>query len=190
MSHLPKCLRTRRFSEPTSGPSWATQHWKNTVLRDFPTCSRTCIYSLLTFSSLIFSLLTFSSLIFSLLTFLTSAFQLSIFVGSFTSKLPSISSFPWWSTVLSSVDCRMDMFKLLCDVKIYWYDWCQAHILTIHFLITIFRIGLFCCGWPFWPSMNWHNGETKHIHALRISQWVRDITLFSSFSVEGRKFRA
>ena len=33
ISHLPGCLRTRRFSEPTFRPSWATKHWKNTVSR-------------------------------------------------------------------------------------------------------------------------------------------------------------
>ena len=63
ISHLPRCLRTRRFSEPTFRPSGATNHWKNTVNRDFPTFSRICILFLL---------------IFSLLTLLTSAFQLSI----------------------------------------------------------------------------------------------------------------
>ena len=50
-------LRTRRFSEPTFRPSWATNHWKNTVFRDFPTFSRICIFFLLTLSLLIFSLL-------------------------------------------------------------------------------------------------------------------------------------
>ena len=63
ISHLASWLRTRRFSEPTFRPSGATNHWKNTVNRDFPTFSRTCIFFLL---------------IFSLLTLLTSAFQLSI----------------------------------------------------------------------------------------------------------------
>ena len=63
ISHLPRCLRTRRFSEPTFRPSGATNHWKNTVNRDFPTFSRICILFLL---------------IFSFLTLLTSAFQLSI----------------------------------------------------------------------------------------------------------------
>ena len=63
VSHLASWLRTRRFSEPTFRPSGATDHWKNTVFRDFPTFSRTCIFFLL---------------IFSLLTLLTSAFQLSI----------------------------------------------------------------------------------------------------------------
>ena len=73
ISHLASCLRTRRFSEPTFRPSGATNHWKNTVNRDFPTFSRICILFLLTLSLLIFFLL-----IFSLLTLLTSAFQLSI----------------------------------------------------------------------------------------------------------------
>ena len=73
ISHLASWLRTRRFSEPTFRPSGATNQWKNTVFRDFPTFSRICIFFLLTFSLLIFSLL-----IFSLLTLPTSAFQLSI----------------------------------------------------------------------------------------------------------------
>ena len=36
ISHLPRCLRTRRFSEPTFQPSGATKPRKNTVFRDFP----------------------------------------------------------------------------------------------------------------------------------------------------------
>ena len=32
ISHLASWLRTRRFSEPTFRPSWATNHWKNTVV--------------------------------------------------------------------------------------------------------------------------------------------------------------
>ena len=63
MSHLASWLRTRRFSEPTFRPSGATNHWKNTVNRDFPIFSRIYLFFLL---------------IFSLLTLLTSAFQLSI----------------------------------------------------------------------------------------------------------------
>ena len=54
ISHLPRCLRTRRFSEPTFRPSGATKHRKNTVPRDFPTFSHTCIFFLLTFSLLTF----------------------------------------------------------------------------------------------------------------------------------------
>ena len=68
-------LRTRRFSEPTFRPSGATNHWKNTVFRDFPTFSRICIF--LSSDSCLFWL-------FSLLIFLfsvplpCSAFHLSI----------------------------------------------------------------------------------------------------------------
>ena len=85
ISHLASWLRTRRFSEPTFRPSGATNHWKNTVFRDFPTFSRICIFFLLTLSLLLF----FSSNL-SLL----SASSLPLFssvhiVGSLTSKLPS-----------------------------------------------------------------------------------------------------
>ena len=52
ISHLARWLRARRFSEPTFRPSGATNHWKNTVFRDFPTFSRICIFFLLTLSLL------------------------------------------------------------------------------------------------------------------------------------------
>ena len=74
ISHLASWLRTRRFSEPTFRPSGATNHWKNTVTRDFPTFSRISIFFLLTLSLLLFSLLIF---LFSL-PLPCSAFHLSI----------------------------------------------------------------------------------------------------------------
>ena len=52
ISHLPRCLRTRRFSEPTFQPSGATELRKNTLFRNFPTFPRTCIFFLLIFSLL------------------------------------------------------------------------------------------------------------------------------------------
>ena len=52
ISHLASWLRTRRFSEPSFRASGATNHWKNTVFRDFPTFSRICIFFLLTLSLL------------------------------------------------------------------------------------------------------------------------------------------
>ena len=85
ISHLASWLRTRRFSEPTFWPSGATNHWKNTPFRDFPTFSRTCIF-------FFFWLFPFSDLIllpFSSLTLPTSAFPPVHIVGSLTSKLPS-----------------------------------------------------------------------------------------------------
>ena len=74
ISHLARWLRTRRFSDPTFRPSGATNHWKNTVFRDFPTFSRICIFCLLTLSLLLFFLLIF---LFSL-PLPCSAFHLSI----------------------------------------------------------------------------------------------------------------
>ena len=62
ISHLASWLRTRCFSEPTFRPSGATNHWKNTVFRDFPTFSRTWIFFLLRLS-LFWSSFFFSSLL-------------------------------------------------------------------------------------------------------------------------------
>ena len=78
LSHLASWLRTRRFGEPTFRPSGATNHWKNTVLRDFPTFSRTCIFFLLTLSLLCSILL------------IQLCFSSAHIVGSLTSKLPSV----------------------------------------------------------------------------------------------------
>ena len=85
ISHLPRWLYTRRFSGPTFRPSRATNHWKNTVFRDFATFSRTRIFCLLTRYVL------WSSFFFSFLTLPTSAFSSVHIVGSLTSKLLSIS---------------------------------------------------------------------------------------------------
>ena len=74
ITHLASWLRTRRFSEPTLRPSGATNHWKTTVFRDFPTFSRVCIFFLLTLSLLLFFLPIF---LFSL-PLPCSAFHLSI----------------------------------------------------------------------------------------------------------------
>ena len=62
INHLATWLRTRRFSEPTLRASGATNHWKNTVCRHFPTFSRTWICFLLKLS-LFWSLFFFSSLL-------------------------------------------------------------------------------------------------------------------------------
>ena len=60
ISQLASWLRTRRFSEPTFRPCGATNHWKNIVLRDFPTFSRTWTFFLLRLS-LLWSSFFFSS---------------------------------------------------------------------------------------------------------------------------------
>ena len=88
ISHLARWLRTRRFSEPTFRPSGATNHWKNTVNRDFPTFSRICIF-LLTLSPLWPSLF-YSSLLCDSSHLYCSSVHI---VGSLTSKLPSITNY-------------------------------------------------------------------------------------------------
>ena len=80
--------RTHRFSVPTFRLSGATIHWKNTVCRDFLP-SRTWIFFLLAFSSLIFSLLLFSSLRFSASSHL--CFSSVQFVGRLNSTLSSVT---------------------------------------------------------------------------------------------------
>ena len=88
ISHLASWLRTHRFSEPTFRPSGATNHWKNTVFRDFPFRAPGSSFF---WDFLFFDLLS-SSLLFSSLTLPTSAFQ---YLSSLTSKLPSTMIFPW-----------------------------------------------------------------------------------------------
>ena len=95
ISHLASWLRTRRFSEPTFRPSGATNHWKNTVFRDFPTFSRICIFFLLTLSLLLFSLLIF---LFSL-TLSISAFHLSILSEDWLLNFLRIYV-PLWSSLI------------------------------------------------------------------------------------------
>ena len=87
ISHLASWLRTRRFSEPTFRPSGATNHWKNTVFRDFPTFfAHLHLLSSGSFSSTLLSsnlsLLSASALL---------CFSSLHIVGSLTSKLPSIA---------------------------------------------------------------------------------------------------
>ena len=72
ISHLITWLRARRFSEPTFWPSGATDHWGNTMCRDFPIFSRAWIFFLRRLSP--FDLLS-SSLLFSSLTLPISAFH-------------------------------------------------------------------------------------------------------------------
>ena len=80
ISHLARCLRTRRFSEPTFRPSGATNHWKNTVNRDFQCFTHLHLLSSDLFSSEL-SRLSDSSLL---------CFSSVHIVGSLASKLPSI----------------------------------------------------------------------------------------------------
>ena len=113
ISHLASWLRTRRSSEPTFRPSGASNHRKNTVFRDFPTFSRTCIFFLLTLSLL------WSSLYCSSLLFFDSyhlCFSSVHIVGSLTSKLPSTIEY-----------CRTDWIKAVASFDTM--QACMTHII-------------------------------------------------------------
>ena len=120
ISHLTTWLCTRRFSEPTFRPSGATNHWKSTVFRDFPTFSHTwtTFFRRLFLSSFFFLLascfllLASSFLLLASCTFLLfssllfSALHLSILsyiVGSLTSNLPSTMS----TFLMVAANCRL-----------------------------------------------------------------------------------
>ena len=86
ISHLASWLCTRRFSEPTFRPSWATNHWRNTVSRLSYLFAHLHLLSSYSFSSTLLS---------SNLSLLSDPFHLSFssvhIVGTLTSKLPSIN---------------------------------------------------------------------------------------------------
>ena len=113
ISHLASWLRTRRSSEPTFRPSGATNHWKHTVFRDFPTFSRICIIFFLTLSLLLCS---FSSTLLSSNLSLLSTSSLLCFssvhiVGSLTSKLPSIILY--YVTLYYIADDQIDILQMI-----------------------------------------------------------------------------
>ena len=114
---LEMCLRTLRFREPTFRPSGATNHWKNTVFRDFPTFSRTWIFFLLRLSLFWSSSSFFSSLLFSSLLFSDSShlcFSSVHNVGSLTSKLPSINCDLLWLVLYLFIHWFICLFIYLC----------------------------------------------------------------------------
>ena len=102
ISHLPRWLRTRRFSELTSRPSRATKHWKTQCFTTFPPFRApwSSLFWLLTLSLL------WSSFFFSSLTLPTSASSSVHTVGSLISNLPSaivcmcILFIPWKKLLL------------------------------------------------------------------------------------------
>ena len=117
ISHLASWLRTRPFSEPTFRPSWARNHWKNKVNRDFPTfSSHLHLLSSLCSSSLIFSLLFFSSL-----TLRTSAFPSVHIVGSLTSKLPLTRNKYGWAIIISSRQISSSWVAYAYTINMYIY---------------------------------------------------------------------
>ena len=110
ISHLAMWLRTRRFSEPTFRPSGATNRWKNTVFRDFPTLTLSLLWPPLFYSSLLSdsSHLCFSS---------------AHIVGSLTSKLPSVTyptlDYYYWTITTISVMLISGLYNP--GVGDWWY---------------------------------------------------------------------
>ena len=124
ISHLARWLCTRRFSEPTFRPSRATNHWKNTVFRDFPTFSHICVFFLLTLS-LLWSSLFYSSLLSDSSHLCFSSVHI---VGSLTSKLPSINIII--CTVYMPMFCISSMVVLPCltSRSLYHLGLCPGEI--------------------------------------------------------------
>ena len=79
-------LRTRRFSEPTFRPSWATNHWKKHSVSRLSYLFRASVSSVL----LLFLFLSSSLLIFSSLCLCPALLFISPYCRNFDSKLPSI----------------------------------------------------------------------------------------------------
>ena len=121
ISHLARWLRARCFSEPTLQPSGTTNHWKDTVFRDFPTFSRTWIFFLLTLS------LRWSSLFYSSLLSDSSrlCFSSAHIVRSLTSKPPSITHNLQYIfiTVILGVPARWRRKGSLKNSKGRWSSW-------------------------------------------------------------------
>ena len=118
ISHLARWLRTRRLCEPTSRPSGATNHWKNTVFCDFPTFSRICIFFLLTLS-LLSSSLFYSSLLSDSSHLCFSSVHI---VGSLTPKHPSIIVYYIFCIYYTVYNYgNINMVYILYTVYIYIY---------------------------------------------------------------------
>ena len=142
ISHLARWLSTRRLSEPTFRPSGATNHWKNTVFRDFPTFSCTWIFFLLTLS-LLWSSLFYSPLL--------SASPLLCFssvhvVGSLTSKLPSINIECIYINIYIYIECiyiyilNIHIYNVYIDIFIY----CKCFYIMYIFNVYLYNVYIKC----------------------------------------------
>ena len=179
ISHLASWLRTRRFSEPTFRPSGATNHWKNTVFRDFPTFSRTC--GLLS-PDFFLSLWSFSVFLFwsSLLVSVSMTLSISVFHLSILSEIWLLNflrqvfqRFPVWNLISSGyrkssswslcskllgMACRAVAWRSQAWRRVVlWARHARRMAPTLHWS--------FCAGWGvFWSIMNMiHMKHMKHM---------------------------
>ena len=102
------------------GPG-TTNHWKNTVFRDFPTFSRICIFFLLTLSLLWSSLFYFSHLSDSSHPCVSSVH----IVGSLTSKLPSMIICVHITNSIWNIYCKNSMTRI--TLRCQNHDFCNFH---------------------------------------------------------------
>ena len=127
ISHLASWLRTRRFSEPTFRPSGAPNHWKNTVSRLSYLFAHLHLLSSDLFSSDSFHL----------------CFSTVHIVGSFTSKLPSITRtfFCPPSTFFWSINLRKDFNLLSIDFNLLSIDFnlLLINLITFNLLLIYFQ---------------------------------------------------
>ena len=122
---------------PTFRPSGATNHWKNTVNRDFPTFSRISIFFLLTLSLLLFSLLIF---LFSLPLPYCSAFHLSI-LSEVIVKLYPIDPAAWKNlakTEITIIDpaAWKNLGKNLAKPEIIFMSWRHGYFFLGSFWVN------------------------------------------------------
>ena len=102
------------------GPG-TTNHWKNTVFRDFPTFSRICVFFLLTLSLLWSSLFYFSHLSDSSHPCVSSVH----IVGSLTSKLPSMIICVHITNSIWNIYCKNSMTRT--TLRCQNHDFCNFH---------------------------------------------------------------
>ena len=176
ISHLARWLRTRRFSEPTFRPSGATNHWKNTVFRDFPTffahlhlLSSDSFFWLFLFSDLLFSSplpsspllsspllssLLFSSLLFSSLRFASLRFASLRFSSLLFSSLPfpslRFASLRFASLLCSALLCSSLLFSSLTLTTSAFHPSILSDIWLLNFLRQCI-----CISWTLFAFFNW-----------------------------------
>ena len=120
--HLASWLRTCRFSEPTFRPSEATKHWKNTVFRNFPTFSHTCIFSVPTFC--ISYLLSSDCLHVRVSSWLCFFLTVLFIVETLVSKLPSATATATSTPESYSCCCY---YSLPSCLSVPSKCWCGTH---------------------------------------------------------------
>ena len=171
--YLASWLRTRRFSEPTFRPSGATNHWKNTVFRDFPTFSRICIFFLFTLSLLLFFLLIF---LFSL-PLPCSAFHLSILSEVWLLNFLRLEGNPHYSTMFRGQTHQLSDGCVLANtaVKSPWNGGFLIYGGTSQSSIN--GLNMFSYEFPLFFSDPWKKPSSE----LGVPPWLMETSIWCPF---------